>query len=129
VLAIGPEVLAGEIAAARRQFDLAIAHLSTAVRLEDSLVYTEPSEWHYPPRLALGAVLLQAGRAAEAETVYWGDLTRNRENGWALFGLTQSLKAQGKADNAQHVEERFRNAWAGADVTLPASRFAASETR
>ena len=46
------------------------------MRLEDGLVYTEPSEWHYPPRHALGAVLLEAGRPAEAETVYWQDLQR-----------------------------------------------------
>ena len=57
-----------------------------------ALVYTEPSEWHYPPRQALGAVLLDAGRAEEAETVYWEDLRRNRENGWALFGLAQALR-------------------------------------
>lgn len=122
VLAIAPEVLAGEVAAARKQFDLAIAHLERAVRLEDGLVYTEPAEWHYPPRHALGAVLLQAGRPGEAETVYWEDLKRNPENGWALFGLAQALRAQGKIDTAAAVEGRFQKAWARADVTLSASR-------
>jgi tetratricopeptide (TPR) repeat protein len=123
-LAPAPEVLAAEIAAARKQYDVAIAHLDRAVRLEDSLVYTEPSEFHYPPRHALGAVLLEAGRPAEAETVYWEDLRRNRENGWALFGLTQALRAQGKNDDAAAVEARFKKAWARADVTLTSSRFA-----
>lgn len=123
ILAIGPEVLAGEIAAARRQYDVAIAHLEKAVRLEDALVYTEPSEWHYPPRHVLGAILLEAGRAAEAETVYWEDLRRNRDNGWALFGLMQALRAQKKLDDAALIEARFKKAWARADVTLTASRF------
>lgn len=123
ILAIAPEVLAGEIAAARGQYDRAVAHLEKAVRLEDSLVYTEPSEWHYPPRLALGAILLEAGRAAEAETVYWEDLRRNRENGWALFGLMQALRAQNKSGDAALIEARFRKAWERADVTLAASRF------
>jgi tetratricopeptide (TPR) repeat protein len=122
-LAPAPEVLAAEIAAARKQYDAAIAHLDKAVRLEDSLVYTEPSEFHFPPRHALGAILLEAGRPAEAETVYWEDLRRNRENGWALFGLTQALRAQGKMDQAALVDARFRKAWARADVTLTASRF------
>lgn len=122
VLAIAPEVLAGEVAAARKQFDRAIAHLARAVRLEDGLVYTEPAEWHYPPRHALGAVLLQARRPAEAETVYWEDLRRNPENGWALFGLALALRAQGKTDTAAAIEGRFRKAWARADVTLSASR-------
>jgi tetratricopeptide (TPR) repeat protein len=116
------EVLAGEIAASRQQYDVAIAHLDRAVRMEDSLVYTEPSEFHYPPRHALGAVLLEAGRAAEAETVYWEDLRRNRENGWALFGLMQALRAQGKTADAALTEARFKKAWARADVTLTASR-------
>ncbi|HEY8550675.1 MAG TPA: hypothetical protein VIL35_12020 [Vicinamibacterales bacterium] len=123
VLAIAPEVLAGEIAAARGDFQAAINHLELAVRLEDALVYTEPSEFHFPPRLALGAVLLEAGRPAEAETVYWEDLRRNRDNGWALFGLAQALRAQNKTEQAEIVEARFRKAWERADVKLTASRF------
>lgn len=123
VLAIGPEVLAGEIAAAQGKFDEAIARLDHAVRLEDGLVYTEPAEWHYPPRLALGAILLEAGRPAEAETVYWEDLRRNRHNGWALYGLLQALRAQQKNDQAALIEARFKKAWERADITLNASRF------
>lgn len=122
VLAIAPEVLAAEIAAAKKSYDLAIAHLDKAVRLEDSLVYTEPSEWHYPPRQALGAVLLKAGRAAEAETVYWEDLRRNPDNGWSLFGLVQALEAQGKKDQAALAKQRLEKAWERADVKLTASR-------
>ncbi|MGH9255791.1 MAG: hypothetical protein ACRD3C_14620, partial [Vicinamibacterales bacterium] len=122
-LAPAPDVLAGEIAAARGDVERAIAHLERAVRLEDSLVYTEPSEFHFPPRHALGAILLEAGRPAEAETVYWEDLRRNRENGWALFGLLQALRAQNKADAATLIEARFAKAWARADVRLTASRF------
>jgi len=124
VYAIAPEMLAGEIALARKQYDAAINHFEHAVRLEDGLVYTEPYEWHYPPRHALGAALLDAGRAMEAETVYWEDLKRNPENGWALFGLAQALRAQKKTDDAAIVEARFKKAWARADVTLQASRFA-----
>ncbi|MEP6708099.1 MAG: hypothetical protein ABJC05_11300 [Pyrinomonadaceae bacterium] len=123
ILSIAQEVLGGEIAASKKNYDAAIAHLERAVRLEDALVYTEPAEFHYPPRHALGAVLLEAGRPAEAETVYWEDLRRNRENGWALFGLMQALKAQNKTDEAALVEARFKKAWARADVTLNSSRF------
>jgi len=123
VLSIAQEVLGGEIAAAKKDYDRSVTHLERAVRLEDALVYTEPAEFHYPPRLALGAVLLEAKRPAEAETVYWESLRHNREDGWALFGLMQALKAQGKNDDAALVEARFKKAWARADVTLTASRF------
>jgi len=122
ILRIAPDSLAGEIAAARKDYDKAIAHLERAVRLDDGLVYTEPAEWVFPPRHALGAVLLAAGRPQEAETVYWEDLRRNRDNGWALRGLADALRAQGKKDEATVVEERFKKAWARADFILPASR-------
>jgi tetratricopeptide (TPR) repeat protein len=123
ILAIAPEVLAGDLAARRKDFDAAVAHLERAVRLEDSLVYTEPAEWHYPPRQILADVLLQAGRAREAETVYWADLARNPENGWSLFGLAQALRAQQKEDEAAGVQKRFEKAWTKADVKLTGSRF------
>jgi hypothetical protein len=122
VFSVAPEVLGGEIAAARKNYEEAIARLERAVRLEGALVYTEPSEWHYPPRQALGAVLLEAGRAREAETIYWEDLSENRDNGWALYGLTQALKAQGKNDQAALIQERFEKAWVNADVKITASR-------
>jgi hypothetical protein len=123
ILTIAQEVLAGELDASKKNYDAAIPHLERAVRLEDALVYTEPAEFHYPPRLSLGVILLAAGRPAEAETVYWEDLRRNRESGWALFGLMQALKAQAKNADAALVEARLKKAWARADVTLNASRF------
>ncbi|MGD9903747.1 MAG: tetratricopeptide repeat protein [Vicinamibacterales bacterium] len=123
IMSIAPAVLAGEIAAAKGDFAQAVAHLSHGVRLEDALVYTEPAEWAFPVRHALGAVLLEAGRASEAETVYWEDLKRNRENGWALTGLVQALRAQKKDGLAEVVDGRRRAALARADVTLTGSRF------
>jgi hypothetical protein len=85
------------------------------------LVYTEPAEWHYSPRLALGAILLEAGYPDEAETVYWGDLRRNRDSGWALFGLLQALHAQKKEAEADVIEAHFKKAWEHADVKLTCS--------
>lgn len=121
ILAVAPEMLAGDLAARRKDFDRAIAHLDRGVRLEDALAYTEPTEYPYPVRQLLGSVLLQAGRAREAEVVYWEDLRRNPENGWSLYGVAQALAAQGK--DASAIEARFKQAWKDADVTLPGSRF------
>lgn len=127
ILDIATEVLAGELAAKRGDYDQAIARLHRAVLLEDNLIYMEPPDWHVPVRQSLGAVLLEAGRAAEAEAIYWQDLSRNRENGWSLFGLVKSLRAQGNLEQAAAVEKRFRKAWSRADVTLTASRFMGEE--
>jgi tetratricopeptide (TPR) repeat protein len=122
VLRIAPEIVAGELAARRGQWDAAVLHLERAVRLEDSLIYQEPADWHAPARQNLAAVLLEAGRPDEAETVFWDELRRNPENGWSLFGLRQALEAQGKKDDAARVAERFARAWKDSEVQLKAAR-------
>jgi tetratricopeptide (TPR) repeat protein len=122
ILDIAAEVLAGEMAGKRGEYDIAVARLHRAVLLEDNLIYNEPPDWHVPARQSLGAVLLDAGRPAEAEAIYWQDLEQNRENGWSLFGLMQSLRAQGDVEKAAVIEERFKAAWKRADVQLTASR-------
>jgi hypothetical protein len=67
---------------------------------------------------SLGAALLKAGQGAEAEAVYREDLKRFPENGWSLFGLGNGARSQQKTSEAEDVERRFKQAWAGADVTL-----------
>ena len=94
-----------------------------ALAIEDAGLYFEPPKWYYPIRHSLGAALLKAGQGAEAEKVYREDLKRFPANGWSLFGLGMALRSQQKATEAEDVERRFKQAWAGADVTLRASRF------
>jgi tetratricopeptide (TPR) repeat protein len=115
IMRIAPEVVAGEIAARKQDWDTAISHLERAVRYEDALVYQEPHDWHAPARENLGAVLAKAGRLDEAATVYWEDLKRNAESGWSLAGLLDVLKAQGMTDQAALVEARLRKTWRDAD--------------
>jgi tetratricopeptide (TPR) repeat protein len=123
VLRVAEGVLAGELAAARGKQDDAIRHLEAAVATEDRLQYQEPSDWYTPSRQNLGAVLLSAGRAADAERVYRADLAIYPENGWSLLGLAQSLEAQGMKKQAAETRKRFERVWAGADVPIAASRF------
>jgi predicted Zn-dependent protease len=123
MLQLAANVLAGEIAAKGGDPATAERLLRAAVAEQDTHWFTEPPPWYFPVRQALGAVLLQGGRPAEAEKVYREDLARNPGNGWSLFGLAQSLRAQGKTAEAGQAETRFRQAWAQADVTLTASRF------
>ncbi|MDD5205165.1 MAG: hypothetical protein PHS17_07075 [Desulfobacterales bacterium] len=123
ILSIGLAVLEGDVAGRQGDYDRAIAHLDLGTRLEDGLTYIEPPDWGIPVRHVLGATLLEAGRPAEAETVYWEDLRRSPENGWALFGLAQALRAQGKNEQAEVIEQRFRRAWPDPDVQLEATRF------
>ena len=123
ILGLADNVLAGEIAARTGRTDVAVQHLLAAVAEQDGHWFTEPPVWYFPVRQSLGAALLSGGRPVEAEAVYRDDLKRNPDNGWSLFGLAQSLRAQGKMEDAAATEARFRKAWTLADVTLSASRF------
>jgi tetratricopeptide (TPR) repeat protein len=121
-LQIASRVVRGELAALGGRHDEAVGIVSEAVAIEDGLPYSEPALWHQPTRQVLGALLIDAGRAADAEAVYREDLERFPENGWSLFGLWQSLAAQQRDEQARQVRARFERAWARADVTLTSSR-------
>lgn len=114
--------LEGEIKQATGDLDGAIDAFSAAVELEDQNPYVEPPDWAQPLRHYLGAALVDAGRAEEAEAVYRRDLRWNQNNGWALFGLWKSLDAQGKTAEAESARQAYEASWQNSDVTLARSR-------
>ncbi len=120
LLTIADALIQGEIAMAEKRYADAIGYFRVAVDTQDELPYTEPPFWYYPTRHSLGKALLVSGDAAGAEAVYRADLQQYPRNGWSLYGLIQSLDAQGK--DARSIQERFDRIWAQADVTLSASR-------
>jgi len=122
VLAVAQAFLSADVL--RRSGDLkgAIDGFETALDRETELKYDEPPDWFYPVRHALGEAELAAGDAAGAERTYRADLAIYPENGWSLFGLEAALRAQGKNDEANAVDARFKTAWAHADVQLTATR-------
>jgi tetratricopeptide (TPR) repeat protein len=123
LLDVAEHLLAGEILFRDGKLDAGLAEMKEAVRREDMLRYDEPPDWIQPVRHALGASLLQCGKAAEAEAVYREDLRRLPENGWSLFGLGRSLRLQDKDAEAQGIEARFQVIWKNADVKLSSSCF------
>ncbi|RFF29490.1 hypothetical protein [Wenzhouxiangella sediminis] len=120
---VAERVLAAELAHASGNLETALTALEAARDIEDDLPYDEPPGWHAPVRHTLGAMLLEAGRAEEAEAAYRAELRRNPENGWSLYGLSQALRAQGRNGESDRVLLRFETAWAQADVALESSRF------
>ena len=121
LLAIAASLVHGLMASKAGDVAGAVKSLTAAVATEDQLRYDEPSDWFFPARHALGAVLLDAGRAAEAQAVYEADLKRNPENGWALTGLAKSLSAQKKTKEATAVANRAARAWKDADMKIATS--------
>ena len=123
ILAMLCRALSGEIAKARGQRGEAVLAFEQAVRMQDALYFNEPPDWPQSMRLYLGAALLDAGRAKDAEGVYREELRDLRDNGWALFGLWQSVRAQGRIAEAKELREQFDRAWKNADVVLSSSIF------
>jgi tetratricopeptide (TPR) repeat protein len=120
---IAERILAAELALTDGDFESAIATLQEAVPVEDAMPYDEPPGWHLPVRQILGGVLLESGKAREAQTVYEAELRRNPENIWSLYGLNQALQAQGKHSEARQVAGRYSNVSAFADVELERSYY------
>jgi len=123
ILAVADHVLAGKIAGARGQKNEMVEHLRKAVAAEEDIQYMEPPYWYYSVRESLGAALLGSGKPAEAEKIFQEDLKELPENGWGLFGLAESQRAQGKTAESKLVEKRFKKAWRHADVELDLAWF------
>ena len=121
ILTIAAHMVEGELLIREGHPEKGIAELRAGINLEDGLRYDEPPGWLIPMRHTLGASLITAGRFAEAEQVYREDLARLPENGWALFGLAQSLRNQEKNEEAALAEARFRKVWAKADLQIHSS--------
>jgi tetratricopeptide (TPR) repeat protein len=121
ILGVAEEMMAGEIAYRKGKSKAAFKHLREAVRLDDAMNYEEPWAWMQPARHALGALLLESGKIAEAETVYRADLKRHPNNPWALHGLAESLAAQDKPAQAAKFKKQFKIATVRADVIIDRS--------
>ena len=87
------------------------------------MAYDEPPIWFYPIRESLGAVLLETGRAADAERVFREDLVRHPRNPRSLFGLHESLLKQGRTTDAAWIKAAFDDVWRNADSKLRMGEF------
>ena len=130
ILALTARMVEGEILIREDKLDAGVAELREAIKLEDALNYDEPPGWLIPVRHSLGATLMQNGRYAEAEQIYREDLARLPENGWSLYGLASSLRAQKKnLSEAAATDAKFKRIWASADTKITSSCLCQQEPR
>lgn len=122
LLRLARHVIAGRLAQAERQLQVAAAEFELAIAIEDALPYMEPAYWYYPVRQSLGAVLLAAHLPAEAEAVFRDSLLRVPNNPWALYGLQQAYVALGNTSAAAEIALLLDAAWAGPDELLDLAR-------
>jgi tetratricopeptide (TPR) repeat protein len=118
LLALAAATLDAQQARAGGAKQNAVEKLQRAVQAEAALKYDEPPPWIYPVRQSLGSALLRNGQAKEAEAVFRAALATRPRDGRLLFGLRESLAAQGRRDEAALVDTRFKAAWKDATVKL-----------
>jgi tetratricopeptide (TPR) repeat protein len=132
LLEIAQAMLEGELEYRRGYHEVAFAHLRRSVELDDALPYDEPWGWMQPTRHALGALLLEQGRVAEAEAVYRSDLgldgklsraCQHPDNLWSLHGLHECLTRRGEKVEAGLIKQRLDLALARSEVPVKASCF------
>jgi tetratricopeptide (TPR) repeat protein len=132
LLEIAEAMLNGELEYRRGNHEIAFAHLRRSVELDDALPYDEPWGWMQPTRHALGALLLEQGRIAEAEAIYRSDLgldgklsraCQHPDNLWSLHGLYECLTRRGETIEAPLIKQRLDLALARAEVPVKASCF------
>lgn len=123
IVAIAAHMVEGEVLYRDHKINAGLAELREAVKLEDALHYDEPPPWILPARHSLGATLMAEHRYAEAEEVYRVDLKHLPENGWSLYGLSESLSIQGKDEEANEMRMRFARIWTKADIAIKSSCF------
>lgn len=123
IINLSDDILLAKIAAAEGDRVKAIELLKNAVQKEDQINYDEPPDWYPSVRLTLGAELFLNGDYPEAEKVFRDELKKYPHNGRGLFGLMESLKAQGKNDEAKVVSDEFNSVWKNAEVQLNMNDF------
>ena len=131
ILTVADLMMRGEMAYHAGDVETGFDLLRRAAAAEDDLGYNEPRAWMHPPRHALGALLLEQGRVAEAAQIYEIDLGRddalpisrqNRGSIWALHGLHECWRrlADDRADTIMAELESVRML---ADQPIPSSCF------
>lgn len=112
------ELLQGSIQLQKNNTAEALKHFTTAVQLEEAMVYNEPRDWLLNPKQYLGAAYLRAGQWQKAQQVFETDLKGNNNNVWSLYGLHQALLKQNKNSEAAKVEKRLKTAKQDTDLSL-----------
>jgi len=98
----------------------ALALLEEATTAEDSLPYTfGPPDVVKPSHELLGEMLLELGRAAEAQEQFEKALKRAPRRTLSLLGLARAAKAAGDAATAAGAYQELRRIWQKADAELP----------
>ncbi|KAA2212436.1 hypothetical protein F0Q34_15050 [Pseudoroseomonas oryzae] len=116
VLAIAQHIIQARMAQQAGDHARAADLFAAAAGIQDSLPYMEPPFWYYPVHQSLGAALLAAGRAEEAQAAFRAATQRSPNNGWAAAGLLKAAEARGDAAGAAEARGLLEKNWFGGEA-------------
>ena len=122
VVEVAQARLRAEVALANQRFEEAQAQQTLAITAAKDVDSAEPPLLAAGTRLTLGDMQLQAKAWVAAEQSFRADLKQHPNSGWALRGLAQALKGQGREAEAATQRAALDKSWAVADARLRASR-------
>lgn len=122
ILSLAEAVARGRLAFAQGHYAEAADHYRAAIALEGKVPYQEPPYWYYPVNQSLGAALLRAGKPQDASQAFRTALAQTPNNGWAVYGLAESEKAQGHELEAAAARESLKKLWLGDPAWLRMDR-------
>ena len=103
----------GRWAYTNRRYDEAARIYREAAAIEGRITYMEPPWWYYPVDQSLGAALYRAGKYDEARDAFMAALAKSPNNGWALYGLAETEKAQKRGAQAAAAMAALERSWMG----------------
>ncbi len=127
IAAIERQVMLGEIEFREGNIESAYTRLRRAAKMQDNLEYEQGWALIVPARHALGALLLEQDRVAEAFEVYSEDLglchgsgrTCHRpDNVWSLSGIVECLDRMSDGERADQFRPKLERALASADFPV-----------
>jgi tetratricopeptide (TPR) repeat protein len=122
LLRIAYHVISARMAMNQGDFETAIDEYQQAIAVQDTFPYMEPEYWYVPLRQSLGGALLASGRPGEAEAAFRAALAHTPNNGWAVYGLTEALRAQGRHIPGLEAARQLDRIWLGSREILQTHR-------
>lgn len=110
IIEIADLMFQAEMAGIHKDYKCQIELLKRAVAIQEQMDYDEPPAWFMPIRVQLGKAYLKQGQYCEAEIVFREALKRLDRNGRLLYGLSLSLKGQGREWDLYWVNREAANA-------------------
>jgi len=87
------------------------------------IFYAAPQRWKGVKKLRFLLYMICCCRHIIIGLIFPQDLQQYPKNGWALYGLAESMRQSGKTQQADEIEKEYKEAWKYSDIPHPVDLF------